>query len=148
MKVLLLQGANMEYLGLREPELYGTTTAAELDEMLRREASRLGMELDIFYTNVEGEAISTIYRATRSGLDAIVMNPAGFMYAGFALRDCLKAVSVPCIEVHMTNVHARGLESVTACATRGVVAGFGVQSYIAALNLAATLLPSARRETT
>ncbi|BDB30326.1 MULTISPECIES: type II 3-dehydroquinate dehydratase [Cupriavidus] len=133
MRILLIQGANMEYLGFRQPEIYGTTTAAELDDILRADAVGLGMQLDILYTNVEGEAISAIYRATREQVDGLVMNPAGFLYAGHALRDCLKAVPLPYIEVHMSNIDARGMHSVTASESAGMVTGLGVDSYRLAL---------------
>ena len=129
MRLLMIQGANMEYLGFRQPEIYGTTTAAELDEILRTEAATLGLELDILYTNVEGEAISAIYQAVRDGVDGLVMNPAGFLYSGYALRDCLKAVPLPYLEVHMSNIDARGMESVTASEAVGMVTGLGVDSY-------------------
>ena len=95
MNILLLQGANMVALGKRQPELYGTTTAAQLDAMLQKQADALGVKLDIFYTNVEGEAIDRVYAAEASGIDGLLFNPAGFVYAGYALRDCLKAVSMP-----------------------------------------------------
>ena len=81
MNILLIQGANMEWLGHRQPELYGTTTAAELDAIVRAEAKRHGVDLDIVYTNLEGEAISRIYAAARAGVDGLLMNPAGFLYA-------------------------------------------------------------------
>lgn len=133
MRILLIQGANMEYLGFRQPEIYGTTTAAELDDILRADAAGLGMQLDILYTNVEGEAISAIYRAAREQADGLVMNPAGFLYAGHALRDCLKAVPLPYIEVHMSNIDARNMHSVTASESAGMVTGLGVDSYRLAL---------------
>jgi 3-dehydroquinate dehydratase II len=132
--ILLLQGPNMAYLGKRQPELYGTTTAAELDAMLLRHAESKDITLAIHYTHAEGEAIATIYRAVEQGAQGVVMNPAGFNQGGFALRDCLLAVPVPYIEVHMTNIEKRGVRSVTAPAAVGVVAGFGVQSYILALD--------------
>src|SRR6266481_6819328 len=93
MKLLLIQGANMEYLGRRQPELYGTTTAKELDAILRRQARRLEVTLDILYTNTEGEAVTAIYRADRAKIDGILFNPAGFLHAGHALRDCLRSRS-------------------------------------------------------
>lgn len=133
MKLLLIQGANMEYLGFRQPEIYGTTTAEELDAILRADAAGLGLDLTILYTNVEGEAISAIYKAVRDGMDGLVMNPAGFLYAGYALRDCLKAVPLPYIEVHMSNIDARGMESVTASGAIGMITGLGVHSYRLAL---------------
>lgn len=144
MKITLIQGANMEYLGLREPELYGTTTASELDEILQAEAEKRGLQLSILYTNLEGEAISEIYRSARGGVDGLIMNPAGFMYSGFALKDCLKAVKLPYIEAHMTNIDARGLASVTACSSSGLISGFGVQSYILALSAIEAVISAKR----
>ena len=92
-KILLIQGPNMAYLGRREPEIYGTTTAAELDAMLAAHAERHGCELEIMYTHVEGEAIARIYQAVNDGTEVLVMNPAGMTYAGYAVRDCLEAVA-------------------------------------------------------
>jgi 3-dehydroquinate dehydratase-2 len=134
MKLLLIQGANMEYLGRRQPELYGQTTAKELDATLRRRARTLGVSLDILYTNTEGEAVTAIYKADRAGVDGVLFNPAGFLHAGHALRDCLKSISVPAIEIHMTNIEKRGRRSITAEAAIGVIAGFGIDSYLLALD--------------
>ena len=134
MKFLLVQGANMQALGRRQPELYGTTTARQLDALLRRQARSLGVSLDILYTNREGEAVSAIYRAERDGVDGILFNPAGFLQAGHALADCLKTIKAPAIEIHMTNIEKRGRRSVTAAAAIGTIAGFGVDSYVLALN--------------
>ena len=139
-----MQGANMAYLGKREPEVYGTTTAAELDAMLQQRSRERGVELDIFYTHVEGEAIGRIYRAAEDGVDGLLMNPAGFVHAGFALRDCLRAMKFPIVEVHMSNIDKRGIHSVTAEAARGVIAGFGVRSYFMGLD---ALLELVRDET-
>jgi 3-dehydroquinate dehydratase-2 len=134
MNILLLQGANMEHLGRRLPELYGTTTAKELDSIVRRRARELGVTLQILYTNTEGEAVSAIYKAERAGVDGIVYNPAGFLHAGHALRDCLKSIQAPAIEVHITNIEKRGVVSVTADAAIGMIAGFGIRSYLLALD--------------
>ena len=133
-KLLVLQGANMAYLGRRQPELYGTTTAAELDQMLYEHARTNAYDLEIFYTHVEGEAISRLYQAVDEGIEGVVMNPAGFLYAGYALRDCLRAVSFPYIEVHITNIEKRGMHSVLAEASVGVIAGFGLRSYLLGLD--------------
>ena len=133
MKLLLIQGANMEALGRRQPELYGTTTARELDALLRQQARKLGVSLDILYTSREGEAVSAICKAERGGIDGILFNPAGFLHAGHALRDCLKSIKAPAIEIHVTNIEKRGRRSVTAEAAIGIVAGFGVASYVLAL---------------
>jgi len=145
MKIFLLQGANMAYLGKRQPEIYGTTTAAELDAMLQTRAAAAGYELEIFYTHIEGEAIGRIYAAVDAGCDALLVNPAGFLHAGYALRDCLKGLHLPIIEVHMSNVEKRGLHSVTAEAATGMVAGFGLRSYTIGLDLAAELAMDAKR---
>ena len=139
-KILLLQGANMVALGKRQPELYGTTTAAELDAIMLEEAVRLGVTLDIRYTNVEGEAIDWIYQADDADVDGLLFNPAGFVYAGYALRDCLKAVSLPRVEVHMTNIDRRGMHSVTAEAADGMITGLGVDSYIHGLRALVRLI--------
>ena len=133
-KVLLLQGANMVWLGKRKPELYGTTTAEELDALMRERASSVGIELEIFYANIEGEAIARIYQGAKDSVDGLLMNPAGFTYAGFALRDCIKAVSLPYVEVHMTNIERRGTRSVLAEVANGVVAGLGISSYLRGLD--------------
>jgi 3-dehydroquinate dehydratase II len=134
MKLMLIQGANMEHLGRRLPELYGRTTAKELDSILRRRARELGVTLEILYTNTEGEAVTAIYKAERAGLDGLIFNPAGFLHAGHALRDCLKSIQAPAIEVHVTNIEKRGVVSVTTEAAIGMIAGFGIQSYILALD--------------
>ncbi len=136
-KILLVQGANMAYLGKRQPEIYGTTTAAELDRMMQRHAKRRGVKLDIFYTHIEGEAIGRIYRAADEGMHGLLMNPAGFTQAGYALRGCLRAIPFPYIEVHISNIDQRGIRSVTAEAARGVIAGFGLLVYDDALHRAA-----------
>ena len=133
-KLLLIQGANMEWLGQRQPELYGTTTAAQLDQMLLAEAKRRGITLDIRYSNIEGEAINFIYAAVREGLDGLLFNPAGFHYAGHSLCDCLRGIKVPAIEIHITNIEPRGMRSVTAKAAVGMISGFGLDSYFLAID--------------
>lgn len=135
-RILLIQGANMAYLGQREPEIYGRTTAAELDAMLAAHAHERDADLEILYTHVEGEAIGHIYEAVAQGADGLLMNPAGFAHAGYALRDCLRAVAprLAYVEVHMSNIEARGITSVMAGAARGTIAGFGVRSYVMGLD--------------
>jgi len=134
LKILVLQGANLSYLGKREPELYGTTSAAELDQVLRTHARTHGYDIEIFYTHVEGEAIGRLYRAVDEGFNGVVMNPGGFTYAGYALRDCLRTLPFPYIEVHITNLDKRGIRSVTAEVAIGVISGFGIESYLLGLD--------------
>lgn len=133
-KILLMQGPNMSYLGRRQPKLYGKTSAAELDAMLREHARAHEYELLIFYTHSEGEAIERLYRAADEGVQGLVMNPAAFLFAGYALRDCLRAVPIPYVEVHMTNIETRGFRSLLAETAVGLIAGFGVQSYVLGLD--------------
>ena len=143
-RILLIQGANMVHLGKREPQFYCTKTAKELDEMLQQHAKSKGYSLEIYYTNVEGHAIDRIYAAVADGIDGLVMNPAGFNYAGFALRDCVKGAALPYVEVHMSNVEARGIPCVVAPVANGVIFGFGTQSYILGLEAMRHIL-NARR---
>ena len=129
-KILLIQGPNLSYLGRRQPEIYGTTTAAEIDAMLREHARANEYTLEIFYTHTEGDAIERLYRAVDDRVDGLVMNPAAFIFAGYALRDCLRAVPFPYVEVHITNIEKRGIHSLLAEAAVGMITGFGVRSYI------------------
>ena len=133
-KILLIQGPNMSYLGRRQPELYGKTTAAELDALLLAYAATKGFELDIFYTHFEGAAIERLYAACDAGTDGVVMNPAAFLFAGYPLRDCLRAIPIPYIEIHMTNIDKRGFHSILAETAVGLIAGFGVRSYLMGLD--------------
>jgi 3-dehydroquinate dehydratase-2 len=119
----------MEYLGIRQPEIYGTTDLQTLHAMLLDEAKGLGIDLDIRVSNIEGEAIGWIYECDRAGYAGLLMNPAGFSYAGYALRDCLRGIRMPAVEVHMSNIERRAMKSVTAEACVGVVTGFGLRSY-------------------
>ena len=132
MKILLLQGANLTFLGRREPEIYGSTTPAELDAMLRRHAHDHAYQLEIFYTNVEGQAINRIYQAVDEGFDGLVMNPAGFTYAGFALRDCIKGAGLPYVEVHISSIAKRNIHCVLSDVAEGMITGFGIHPYILA----------------
>ena len=134
LKILLIQGPNMSYLGRRQPELYGKTSASELNAMLRRHAQANQYKLALFYTHSEGDAIKRLYRAVDEGFDGLVMNPAAFLFAGYALRDCLRAVPFPYIEVHMTNIEKRGLRSILAETAVGCIAGFGIESYFLGLD--------------
>jgi len=141
LKILVIQGANLCYLGKRQPEIYGKTSARELDAIIEAYAKELGVELSIHYTNVEGEAINLIYQHVEEGIDGILMNPAGFQYAGYALRDCLLAVNVPYVEVHITKASITGgLYTVTAAAAAGYICGFGTDSYLAGLDSMVRLL--------
>ncbi|CCE08510.1 3-dehydroquinate dehydratase (3-dehydroquinase) (Type II DHQase) [Bradyrhizobium sp. STM 3843] len=143
-RILVLQGANMSALGKREPEIYGMTTAAELDALMHKHAEERGLKLEIFYTHHEGDAISRVYQAVEDGIEGVLINPAGFLHAGFALRDCLHGIRPPVVEVHMTNIDKRGRRSVTAEAAQGVITGFGIRSYLHGLNVLGELIDDRR----
>jgi 3-dehydroquinate dehydratase-2 len=134
-RILLIQGPSLNYLGERQPEIYGTTTLAEIDAMRQAHAAEHG------YT-VEGEAVARIYQGLEDGADALVMNPAAISYAGYAMRDCLWAVApkLPYVEVHLSNIGARGIHSIPGEAASGVIGGFGPQSYLLGLEAALALV--------
>jgi 3-dehydroquinate dehydratase-2 len=135
----------MSYLGKRQPEIYGKTTAAQLDAILKAHARAGKYQLDIFYTHSEAAAIERLYEASAAGCDGVVMNPAAFIFAGYPLRDCLRAIPLPYIEVHMTNIEKRGIKSILAETAVGVIAGFGVQSYVLGLEAMLEHLKKARK---
>ena len=139
-KILLVQGPNMSFLGRRQPEIYGTTTAAQLDAMLLEHAKARGYTLEIFYTHSEPAAIERLYLALDEGVDGVVMNPASFLFAGYPLRDCIRAISIPYIEVHMTNLERRGMHSVTTSEADGMIMGLGIDSYVHGLQALVQLI--------
>ena len=139
--MLVIHGPNLNLLGRREPEVYGSQTLGEIDELIRAEAAALDVLVRILQSNHEGALVEAIHSAI-DWADAIVINPAAYTHTSVALRDALAGVGVPAIEVHLSNIHAREdfrQRSLTAPACVGVVSGFGAQSYVAALRLAVTL---------
>lgn len=135
MDVLVVQGANLSRLGRRDASKYGTVSAAQLDAMILAHAKTLGLSVEIFYTHHEGAAIQRIDEAASAGVRGLIMNPGGFAYAGYALRDCIRDQTFPYIEVHLSNSAGRGIgsKSVTSEQSRAYVCGFGADSYILAL---------------
>jgi 3-dehydroquinate dehydratase II len=144
-RILLIQGSNMSLLGVRQPEIYGATTAAELDKMMQDYAKNKGFALEIFYTNSEGECIDRIIKAHYDKVDALVMNPGGFTYAAQAIRDTIKGVQIPYVEVHISNHYERDIHSVIAAAAKGVIMGFGMQVYFLGLDAALHLVKTEKR---
>lgn len=132
MKILLLNGPNLNLLGTREPAKYGSTTLPEVEAMCTAEATRLGAELVTFQSNHEGVLIDRIHAARTEGVDHIVINPGGLTHTSVALRDALAGVAIPFIEVHISNVHARESfrhHSYLSEIAAGVIVGFGVAGY-------------------
>ena len=135
MKIAVLNGPNLNLLGLREPEHYGRTTLAEVERSLGNVASELGVELECAQHNGEGQLIDAVH-AMRGRVDGVVINAGAYSHSSLALRDALVGVSVPFVEVHVTNVYAREPErrhSMLAPAALGGVVGLGVQGYELAL---------------
>ena len=135
-KILIIQGSNMNLLGVRQPEIYGTTTAAELDKMINDYAKAKGFDLEIFYTNSEGECIDRIIKAYYDQVDVLVMNPGGFTYGAHSIRDTIKGVKIPYVEIHLSNHYERDIHSVIAQAAQGVIMGLGIQVYFMGLDAA------------
>lgn len=138
--VLLLNGPNLNLLGTREPEVYGDTTLGDVVELARAHVAAhvAGRDVDLRHvqSNREGDLIEALHDA-RGWADGVVCNPGGFTHTSVALRDAITASELPCVEVHLSNVHAREEfrhTSVTAGACVGVVAGFGVRSYLLGLD--------------
>jgi 3-dehydroquinate dehydratase-2 len=141
MRILVLHGPNLNLLGKREPEIYGHQTLADIDASLRVCAARLGVEIDCFQSNHEGELIDRI-QAVRNRVGAIVVNAAGYTHTSVALRDALAASGVPVVEVHLSNVHRRERfrhRSLIAGVATGQILGFGIDSYLLGLRAAAAL---------
>lgn len=144
--VVVLHGPNLNMLGRREPDLYGRTTLAQLDSSLRKLARELGCDISLSQHSAEGELIDAIHVAGSRGR-AIIINPGAYAHYSYALRDALAAVSVPKIEIHLTNIYARETfrrRSVIAPVVDGGVFGFGVESYRLALRAAVAMLDETR----
>jgi 3-dehydroquinate dehydratase-2 len=130
-KVLILHGPNLNMLGIREPGVYGSVTLEAINQNLNQLAKQHAMELDIVQSNHEGELIDQIHRAF-GVKDGIVINPGAFTHYSYAIRDALSSVSLPTIEVHLSNIHSRESfrhQSVIAPVVVGQIAGFGAYGY-------------------
>ena len=141
-KVLVLHGPNLNLLGEREPSVYGAMTLAEIDRRLQALARAEGASVDSFQSNHEGAIIDRLH-ASRGRYDAIVINPGALTHYSFALRDAIASISLPVIEVHLSNVHARDAfrhTSVVSPVVKGQIAGFGVHSYLLGLRAALALV--------
>ena len=137
MKILVINGVNLNLTGKREQGVYGTETLEEINEKIKSFLEVNGDEVEFFQSNIEGELVNALHDAYLGGsCDGIILNAGAFTHYSYALRDAIAAIDIPVVEVHMSNVHARDEfrhKSVLSEVCRGVVCGFGAGSYIAAL---------------
>jgi len=138
MKILFLNGPNLNLLGQREPEVYGHMTLADIEAKVQKRAKELGAEIDFRQSNLEGELVAWIQQS-KGKFDVIVLNAAAYTHTSIALRDAIAAVGVPTIEIHLSNVHAREEfrhKSLIAPVCCGQIIGFGSNSYVLAVEAA------------
>ncbi len=131
MKILFLNGPNLNLLGTREPDKYGYQTLQDIETFITEEAKKLNIDIDFYQSNIEGELVNKIQEA-KNIFDGIVMNPAAYTHTSVAIRDAILAVSIPTVEIHISNIHTREefrKTSLTAPACIGQITGFGVNSY-------------------
>ncbi len=134
-KFLLINGANLNMLGIREPEKYGGKSLKEIEDAVISRGKELGAEVDVYQSNIEGEIVEKIQQA-RGVYNGIIINAGGYTHTSVVIRDAISAVQIPTIEVHMTNIHAREEfrhTSLLSGVCKAIVAGFGEDSYILAL---------------
>jgi 3-dehydroquinate dehydratase II len=146
-RLLLLNGPNLNMLGIREPHIYGTTTLAEIEQIATAEATRLGASIACHQSNFEGALVEHI-QAARKTADAIIINPAGYSFTSVALFDAMKIFDGPIIEVHISNIHARDelhRHSILSAAARAVMCGFGPFGYVLAVQAAMDMLAQKQR---
>ncbi|MFJ2989794.1 type II 3-dehydroquinate dehydratase [Collimonas sp. NPDC087041] len=137
--ILLLNGPNLNLLGTREPEVYGSTSLADVEQAAQAQASAAGARLECFQSNHEGALIDRIHAAKAEGVDAIVINPGGLTHTSVALRDALAGVAIRFVEIHISNIHQREAfrhHSYLSDVAVGVICGLGVDGYRAAVDFA------------
>ena len=143
--IFVLNGPNLNMLGVREPQLYGTDTLADIEAACAERAGELGLDIDFRQSNHEGQIVDWIQEA-RQGSDGIVINPAALTHTSVAVHDALKTAEVPVIEVHLSNIHAREewrKHSYVSPVATGVIMGLGSQGYLLALDAMARILEAA-----
>ena len=147
MKILCLNGINLNMFGKRDPAQYGTVTLAEIDAQVKKLGQDLGASVECFQTNFEGVMVEKIHQAHTDGVDAVMINAGAWTHYSYGLRDALAILTCPIVEVHMSNVHAREAfrhVSVFSEIVRGQICGFGIDSYLLGLRAAVSAVQAAR----
>ncbi len=145
-QIALINGPNLNLLGTREPEIYGSETLKDIETALGAQAKALGYSLICKQSNVEGELVNFIQEAAASGCLGIIINPAAYTHTSIAIMDALRATSLPCVEIHLSNVHAREHfrhHSFVSRVASGVICGFGTKGYSLALEALVSKLTAA-----
>jgi len=145
-RILMLHGINHNMFGKRDPKQYGTITLVQIDEQLHSLGQELGVEVQSFQTNDEGAMCERIHQAYADGVDAVLINAGAWTHYSYGLRDALAILTVPIVEIHMSNIHAREAfrhHSVFAPIVRGQICGFGVESYLLGLRAAVAAIRGA-----
>ncbi len=137
MKILVVNGPNLNFLGIREKGIYGSRDYAALVGMIEKKAKEMGIDVEVFQSNSEGEIIDTLQRAYNEKVDGIIINPGAYTHYSYAIRDALASLTVPKIEVHISNIYQREEfrhTSVTAPVCNGQISGLGLEGYLLAMD--------------
>ena len=140
MKILIIHGPNLNLLGTREADIYGSKTLEEINGSLKKLSDELGVEIDIKQSNHEGEIVDMIQKA--DSISALVINPAAYTHTSVAIRDAIAAVKIPAVEIHLSNIHRREefrQKSLIAPVAQGQISGFGPESYLLGLRAAVSI---------
>ncbi len=147
-KFLVLHGINLNMFGKRDPAQYGTITLTQIDAQVQALGKELGVQVECFQTNIEGEMAARIHRAHEDGTDGVLINAGAWTHYSYGIRDALSILKVPIVEVHMSNIHAREEfrhHSVIGPIAKGQIAGFGVESYLLGLRAAVSAAREAKK---
>jgi 3-dehydroquinate dehydratase-2 len=145
MNILIIHGPNLDILGKRDKNLYGELTLKEINSLIKNKAKEQNLNIDFFQSNFEGEIIEKIHQAMDGNVDGIIINPAAFTHYSIAIRDAIEAITIPVIEVHLSNIYSREdfrSKSVIAPVCKGQITGFGYNSYLLALEMLRLMINS------
>ncbi|HZK17947.1 MAG TPA: type II 3-dehydroquinate dehydratase [Clostridia bacterium] len=143
MKILILNGPNLNLLGSRETKIYGYSSLGEIEKMARELADDLGVEIEFYQSNHEGALIDGLHQAARDKISAVILNPGALAHYSIAMRDAIAAIEIPVIEIHVSNIYSREefrRTSVVAPVAAGQITGFGVEGYLLALRAAVKIV--------